>query len=145
MNQPAQIRLECYMRQKMGLGHAGGYSITYCPLTHRSKGPTALTARSTTTISMQSHRQLLTSTGARGSPTTTARCSFQSLAAGTLSIVPWESWVTWDLPQKSIGSTPTGRSAPASAESRTPLMPSFYKQRQLIPSVTIMDCPSLTL
>jgi hypothetical protein len=123
----------------MGLGHAGGYGITYCPLTHRSKGLMALIAGSTTATSMQNHSWLLISIGTRVSPTTIARCSFQNSAADTSSIVPWESWVMWDLLQKLTGSAPTEKSTPASTESRTPSMPSFYKQRQHTPS------PSTTL
>jgi hypothetical protein len=135
----AQVHLECHMRRKMELGHVDGYDITYKQLTHRSKAQMASTVRSTATTSMQNHRWPQTSLEARGSQTTTCRCSFQSSAADTLSTMPWESWVTWDLLQKSTGSVPTKRSAPASAENRTPSMPSFYKQRQHTPS------PSTTL
>jgi hypothetical protein len=101
--------------------------------------------RSITTTFMRSLKRHPTSIGARGSQTTTSKYSFQSSAAGTSLTEPWESWVMWDLPQKSTGSAPTERSmptersAPTSAENRMPSMPSFYKQRQHTPS------PSTTL
>jgi hypothetical protein len=121
----------------MGLGHADGYGITCCLLTRRSKGPMALTVGSTTTTSMQNHSsQTQISIGQKDLLMTIVRCSFQSLAVDTSSTMPWESWVTWDLLQKSTGSAPIEKSTLASTESRMPSMPSFYKLKQHIPSLS---------
>jgi hypothetical protein len=140
MSRPVQICLECYTRQKMGLEHADGYGITSCLLTHRSREPMGLTARSITMTYMQNHSSpTQTSTERRDLPTITAKCSFQNSAAGISSIEHWENWVMWDLLQKSTGSVPIERFVPASAENRMPSMLSFYKPKQHTPS------PSTTL
>jgi hypothetical protein len=69
------------------------------------------------------------------------------LGADTLLTMPWESWVTWDLLQKSTNSAHIEKSVHDYIKNRLPLKPSFYKQRQPMPppSITLLGLKDLLM